>query len=124
MTTIHTSKGTWIGREALFSDPKSDVEKAFESGVLRLEFDKIGVPQNQRMSAYVSERPSDVVRFVHVMSSAVSGEIRGYALTEDGRLCLRLPCYTGDWPELDAAVVARVPGVSVLVVKSPGAGGM
>ena len=44
---------------------------------------------------------------VHVMSSHSPGEIRGYVL-HNGKLHKRLPCYSGDWPEMDSAVLAAI----------------
>lgn len=42
-------------------------------------------------------------QLVHVISPHAGGEIRGYLLIEH-RLHLRLPCYSGEWPEMDMAV--------------------
>lgn len=57
-------------------------------------------------TAYVGERSvnqhSDA-QLVHVISPAAGGEIRGYVLIEH-RLHLRIPCYSGEWPEMDMAV--------------------
>lgn len=50
----------------------------------------------------------DEARTVHVMSAPAGGEIRGYVLMPDGSLHLRLPCYSGEWPEMDAAVRSRL----------------
>lgn len=53
------------------------------------------------------------VRGVHVMSRHVGGQIRGYVLDETGGLRLAGPCYTGEWPEMDAEV-ARVLGAAII----------
>lgn len=58
--------------------------------------------------------PGDRLAFVHVMSRPAGGEIRGYVLY-DGQLRLRLPCYTGAWPEMDR-VVAEAVGVTEIQV--------
>lgn len=60
--------------------------------------------------------------FVHVISPHVGGEIRGYVLI-DARLHLRLPCYTGLWPELDSAVEKHL-GATIAPYRRIGAGGM
>jgi hypothetical protein len=47
-----------------------------------------------------------------VISKRAGGEIRGYALLEDGRLIVRTPAYTGAWHEVDR-LVERVVGCRV-----------
>lgn len=90
---------------------RNEVEAAFASGSVWLVVDEPRKPYGRHEGAYVGESPRDAdLVLVHVMSKAHSGECRGYVLTTDGALRLRLPCYTGEWPEMDAAVLARVPG--------------
>ncbi len=51
-----------------------------------------------------SHLPAGVAyRVVHVISRWAGGEIRGY-LVHAGELTVRQPCYSGEWPELDALV--------------------
>lgn len=45
----------------------------------------------------------DRLSYVHIISKHAGGEIRGYVI-HAGRLKLRLPCYTAEWPEMDRAV--------------------
>lgn len=45
-------------------------------------------------------------RVVHVISRWAGGEIRGYILHR-GDITVRQPCYSGDWPALDALVKAK-----------------
>lgn len=89
------------------------VTEAFKAGRIYVEIDPPR-PLGGRAAAFVGDRVVDVhepVRIVHVMSKPAGGEIRGYVLTvADGQLRLRLPCYTGRWDEMDAEVLARVPG--------------
>jgi hypothetical protein len=57
-------------------------------------------------SGFVGQRdinPHADACFVHVINPRAGGEIRGYVLIEH-RLHLRLPCYSGEWPEMDMAV--------------------
>lgn len=101
-----------------------DVEDAFADGRLFVVVDPPR-PHGNRSAAFAGcngIKYDAPIRFVHVVSKPAGGEIRGYVLTEDGVLRGRVPCYTGDWPEIDAAVLARVAGArSVLPV---GAGGV
>ncbi len=60
----------------------------------------------------------DVV-FVHVMSPAAGGEVRGYAVV-DGVAHLRLPATPREWMEVDESV-ARATGLSVLTEDDGGA---
>ena len=46
-------------------------------------------------------------RVVHVISRWAGGEVRGYILHR-GEITVRTPCYSGDWPDLDALVKAKV----------------
>lgn len=53
------------------------------------------------------------LELLHVMSVPAGGEIRGYQRPRgksDAAWTVRQPCYTGDWPEVDAAVAALVGG--------------
>jgi hypothetical protein len=103
----------------------SEVESAFVSGVLWLLVDEPRKPHGRHEGAYVGESAKhDELTLVHVMSKAHSGECRGYVLTSDGVLRLRLPCYTGEWAEMDAAVLARVAGARVVAPYRPTASGM
>lgn len=86
----------------------SEMESAFADGRVWLIVDEPR-PYGRHSSAIEGPCPhwDEPVRWVHVMSRPAGGEIRGYALVE-GELRLRLPNYSGDWPEMDAAVRARV----------------
>lgn len=87
------------------------VEEAFELGDLRVEVDD-PVPVTRQTAAFVGDdlvKPGTQVRVVHVISKPARGEVRGYVLVEgETALRLRTPCYSGDWPEMDAAVQRRV----------------
>lgn len=48
-------------------------------------------------------RAGEEYQLVHVISGWAKGEVRGYALHR-GELRLCKPCFTGDWPQMDAAV--------------------
>lgn len=48
-------------------------------------------------------RAGEEYQLVHVISGWVKGEVRGYAVHR-GELRLRRPCFTGEWPQMDAAV--------------------
>lgn len=88
------------------------VEAAFADGSFRLLVDALA----SRDCGYVGRTiKDDKVRVVHVLSKHAGGEIRGYVITDDGVLRLRLPCYTGAWPALDEAVRSRVGAASVEV---------
>jgi hypothetical protein len=87
---------------------RDEVAEAFADGRLSLIVDK---PQDyhHRLSMFAgSQSYSGEIRWVHVMSRPAGGEIRGYALLESGDLRLRLPDYTGHWPEMDAAARAAI----------------
>lgn len=91
----------------------SAVERAFSDGTLTLTVDRA---ISGTRSLYTGHRSSDAnVVLVHVMSRHTKGECRGYVLTTDGALRVRLPNYTGDWPAMDSAVLARVPGARFVV---------
>ena len=93
--------------------PVNAVESAFDGGVVWLEVD---APIQHTSTLYAGARGDDArVVLVHVMSKAVGGEVRGYVLTGDGALRIRFPNYTGTWPAMDAAVLARVPGATRVV---------
>lgn len=81
----------------------NDVERAFADGLLLVEVD-----------ARTSRCPWTELdqRCVHVISKRAGGEIRGYALLDDGRLIIRIPSYTGAWHELDQ-LVERIVGARV-----------
>ena len=90
---------------------RNAVEQAIADGHL-----SIVVDPERRLGNYgfVGDRnygPEIPIRVVHVMSRPAGGEIRGYVLV-DGELRLRIPCYTGHWPEMDAAVSRHI-GASV-----------
>lgn len=81
-------------------DRRITVRDAFENGTLRIEIDPDRAGRE---------------RFVHVISRAAGGEVRGYELRWDGghsdgvgTLHLRAPAYEGPWEELDAEVSLRV----------------
>ncbi len=108
------------------ADPAVLVAEAFRDGRVYLQIDPPR-PLGGRAAAFVGDRaiaPTATIRLVHVMSKPAGGEIHGYVLTEDGALRLRLPCYTGPWPEMDAEVLARVPGARSVAPYAPGAGGV
>lgn len=55
--------------------------------------------------------PASQVRSVSVYPPANPGVVRGPLRTYwliDGALWLRTPCYTGEWPAMDAAVAAAL----------------
>jgi hypothetical protein len=61
------------------------------------------------------------VRIVHVINTAVRGEVRGYVLVvEDATLHLRTPCSTGEWTEIDDAIAKRLDASVVPYVVSAG----
>lgn len=82
----------------------NDVERAFADGLLLVEVDA-------RVSGRCPWTGLDQ-RCVHVISKRAGGEIRGYALLDDGRLIIRVPSYTGAWYELDR-LVERIVGARV-----------
>lgn len=82
----------------------NEVERAFAEGLLTVEVDA-------RVTGRCPWTGLDQ-RCVHVISKARFGEIRGYALLEDGRLIIRTPTYTGAWHEVDR-LVERVVGGQV-----------
>lgn len=89
----------------------NDVEAAFADGRVSLIVDP-PVIYSSRMSMFegsIKLRDLDEhrIRWVHVMSKPAGGEIRGYALI-GSELRVRLPNYAGPWPEMDAAVAARI----------------
>lgn len=87
------------------------VLEAFAAGDLRVQVDE-PVLVTQQLAAFVGDdlvKPGTKVRVVHVISKPARGEVRGYVLVEgETTLRLRLPCYSGDWPEMDAEVGRRV----------------
>jgi hypothetical protein len=67
-------------------------------------------PMARELSAFIGDRrylAGGTLVCVHVMSIHAGGEVRGYFLV-DGKLRLRLPCYGGEWVEMDAAVSAAL----------------
>lgn len=89
-----------------------EVIEAFEAGRIYVTIDKPR-PMSRGLGMFVGDRAipdGEPIRFVHVMSKPAGGEIRGYVLTRDGELRLRLPCYSGRWEAMDLAVLARVDG--------------
>lgn len=90
------------------------IEAAFADGRLRLLIDE---PRSRQhfASMFVGEKVArgEQLRVIHVLSRPAGGEIRGYVLTDDDVLRLRLPEYAGAWPALDAAVSSRVGARSV-----------
>lgn len=86
---------------------ENDVERAHRDGDLTI----------------IVDHPRGGERLVHVMSRPRGGEIRGYRLCERGCAHVRLPAYTGHWPELDA-LVARVVGCRVIGIDAEGRGGV
>ena len=104
----------------------AEIEEAFNDGRLSLIIDKPIRPSH--LGAYVGEREQTAREFqevtiIHVMSRAAGGECRGFLIGNDGALRLRLPCHV-EWPELDAAVLKRVPGALFVASYSLTAGGM
>ncbi|MGE0444537.1 MAG: hypothetical protein AB7P99_04860 [Vicinamibacterales bacterium] len=91
-----------------FAGVANEVDAAFADGRLYLIVDAQVKDVGWRCF-YEGQQPGvyETGSIVHVMSKPAGGEIRGYLLI-DGRLHLRLPSYTGDWPEMDAAVAQRV----------------
>jgi len=93
--------------QAAFQFDGTDVDEAFSDGRLSL----LVLPVRRAGQYYAYEGRTldhDEAHTVHVMSKPAGGEIRGYMLMPDGSLRLRLPNYTGAWPEMDAAVERRV----------------
>lgn len=98
----------------------NDVEAAFADGRLYLVIDPPRPLDAWRLSfvgadGYRRGGVAETMRLVHVISRPAHGECIGYVLTEDGALRLRLPNYAGEWPEMDAAVLARVDGAQKVV---------
>lgn len=100
------------------NDPTNDddlVAAAFADGRFSLVIDPegplgrlAGPAWNFAGGAQIHD-PRTAVRFVHVMSRAARGEIRGYVITmADQVLRLRGPCYAGRWPALDRVVQAQL----------------
>lgn len=103
----HEAYGTDCTASGTF--PPSDVAVAFARGRLFVEVDP--PRKNRWMADFVGKDTFDSdadLRIVHVVSGPAGGEIRGYVLTEDGALRLRLPAYPHAWPELDTEVLRRV----------------
>lgn len=92
---------------------ENEVEDAFADG--RLSLLQYPVRRAGHGFAYVGRQiEDDEATTVHVMSKPAGGEIRGYMRMPDRSLRLRLPCYTGDWPEMDEAVRRRVDAAEVI----------
>lgn len=105
---------------------RPQIEAAFTEGDLYLLIDKPRPHGGRLFSAFVGDREvtdGTPLVLVHVMSKPARGEIRGYIMTPDGALRLRLPEYTGHWPALDAAVLARVPGAKAVAPYTPATDG-
>lgn len=98
-----TSPRSWrcVMQRELFEDSANEVERALADGDLFVEVDA--------KSCGYCPWTGLVMRRVHVISKRAGGEIRGYSLLEDGRLIIGTPCYTGEWPEMDA-LVERIVG--------------
>lgn len=100
-------------------DYSNEVEAAFGDGRLYLIVDPPRPLDAWRLSFVGADfyrgRADETMRLVHVISRPSGGECVGYVLTEGGALRLRLPNYAGDWPEMDAAVLARVDGARKVV---------
>lgn len=97
------------------SDPAA-VKDAFDAGRVYLVVDK-PQPQHRGLGSYIGDgtiADGTKIQFVHVISRPAHGEIRGYVLTPDGQLRLRLPCYSGEWAAMDEAVLARVEGANAI----------
>ena len=95
--------------------PASDVEAAFLDGRLSLLIDGPTKEPMWRFNYAGGHGSQAEGRLVHVMSRPAGGEIRGYVLTSDGVLRLRMPCYSGRWPEMDEAVRVRVGASTVFI---------
>lgn len=89
-----------------------DVTEAIQAGRVYVVTGKPR-PMSRDLGGFIGEHGvayGDLIRFVHVVSKPAGGEIRGYVLTADGRLRLRLPCRSGRWDAMDRAVLAQVDG--------------
>ena len=96
-------------------DVSSDVEAAFLDGRLSLLIDRPTKEPMWRYNYAGGDQSQAEGRLVHVLSRPAGGEIRGYVLTSDGVLRLRMPCYSGRWPEMDEAVRVRVGASTVFI---------
>jgi hypothetical protein len=97
-----------------------EVEAAFMAGRVRLVIDKPR-PMTSREIGFAGDglktlrSLNHTLTIVHVMSKPAGGEIRGYVIVDNEKtLRVRTPNYTGRWPDLDAAVMARTKTTSVL----------
>ncbi len=61
-------------------------------------------------------------RNIHVISIPAGGEIRGFNLDDDGVAWVRPPVYSGEWPELNAAVAQHLGVVVAPFTVEPGGG--
>ena len=91
------------------------VEAAFLDGRLSLLIDGPTKEPMWRFNYAGGHGSQAEGRLVHVLSRPAGGEIRGYVLTSDGVLRLRMPCYSGRWPEMDEAVRVRVGASTVFI---------
>lgn len=72
----------------------------------RVPFTVLGLWEGQEQA-----HEGDEYQDVHLISGWAKGEVRAYVI-HGGKLRRQLPCYTGRWPEMDAAVGAAL-GVEV-----------